>query len=218
MRGPSVRNSSICFAAERRSWLGLAALALCLFAVLGCASSSGGGAPAGASLIDLTNPSLGPEYSTWLGGPIARMASREEVDGYLALRDDRQAADFIERFWERRNNAAPKTLGPGPHDLFEDRAAVADRKFGEAGVLGRRTDRGTILILYGAPSKGTFETGQRPNDPPIEVWFYKDDAPVGLDGKHPDAAYRFAKRGELTVFYVPRPGRLLVAPPGDHQP
>src|ERR1700753_1085184 len=123
MRGPSVRYSSIVFGAERRSRLGGAAVDLCLFAVRGCASSSGGGPPAGASLIDLTNPSLGPEYSTWLGGPIARMASREEVDGYLSLRDDRQAADFIERFWERRNNAAPKTLGPGPHDLFEDRAA-----------------------------------------------------------------------------------------------
>ena len=37
----------------------------------------------------------------------------------------------------------------------------------------------------------------------------------GLDGKQPERFYRFSKRGDLTTFYVPRPGSrpTLLAPP-----
>ena len=199
-----MRSSSICCATIRAL---AAALAL---ACLACASGGGAGGSLGA-MADLTNPFLGPEYSAWLIGPVARIASRDEIKAYLALHDDREADAFIQQFWERRGQVASAGGFPSrsARAVFEERAAVADKKYSEAGLLGHRTDRGTIFVLYGLPSRGGFEVAQRPTDPPIEVWQYDAGAPAGLDGKQPDPVYRFAKRGDLTVFYHPRPGSRL---------
>lgn len=191
-----------------------ALLALACLAGAACA----GGGPVGSvgsvsAMADLTNPFLGPDYSAWLIGPVARIATPDEIKAFLALHDDGAAAAFIQQFWERRN---PKPGQPNPLlARFEERSEVADKKYSEAGLLGRRTDRGTILILYGPPGRGGFEVAKRPTDPPIEVWQYGASAPAGLDGRHPDPFYRFTKRGELTVLYIPRPGSepLVPAPP-----
>ena len=198
----------------------LAEAALLALACLAGAACSGGGpgGPIGSvgsvgAMADLTNPFLGPDYSAWLIGPVARIATPDEIKAFLALHDDGEAAAFIQQFWERRN---PKPGQPNPLlARFDERSEVADKKYSEAGLLGRRTDRGTILILYGPPGRGGFEVAKRPTDPPIEVWQYGASAPVGLDGRHPDPFYRFTKRGELTVLYVPRPGSepLVPAPP-----
>jgi GWxTD domain-containing protein len=197
-------------AAAALEMLALAILALAGLTCAACASAAGGGGSVAALAEsgELANPLLGPEYTAWLIGPVARIASPAEIKAYLALHDDREAADFIQQFWERRN---PR---PGSRNpllaLFEERAEVADDKFTEAGVIGRRTDRGTILVLYGPPGKTGFEVAARPTEPAIEVWQYAANAPAGLDGKRPQAFYRFAKRGDLTVLYVPRPGTHLV--------
>jgi GWxTD domain-containing protein len=192
--------------------------ALLALACLAGAACAGGGGPIGSvgsagAMADLTNPFLGPDYSAWLIGPVVRIARPDEIKAFLALHDDGEAAAFVQQFWERRN---PKPGQANPLlARFEERSEVADKKYGEAGLLGRRTDRGTIFILYGPPGKGGFEVARRPTDPPIEVWQYGAGAPTGLDGRHPDPFYRFTKRGELTVLYVPRPGSqpLSAAPP-----
>jgi GWxTD domain-containing protein len=176
--------------------------ALLLVLALGGALACSSGAPA-RSAADLTNPFLGPERSSWLIGPLARIATREEVDGFLALRDDAQAEAFIDRFWASRD-ATPNEPDNPLRQAFEERAAEADRLYSEAGYRGRRTDRGTIHVLYGPPSKTDFEVSPLPGDPAIELWTYTSAAPAGLDGKRPASAYRFIKRGDLTVFYVPR--------------
>ncbi len=209
-----MKSSSICCAANRA----LLALAVCGLLGAGCAA---GGGSVGA-IADLTNPFLGPDYSAWLVGPVARIAKPEEIKAYLALHDDGEAATFIQQFWERHDTGGPENTGnrgggfPGVGGIhrsalaiFEERAAVADKKYSEAGVLGRRTDRGTTLILYGPPAKGGFEVASRPGGSPIEVWEYAATTPAGLDGKQPARFYRFAKSGDLTVLYVPRPGELL---------
>ena len=191
-----------------------AVLALACLAGAACSGVGAGGSIGSVSaMADLTNPFLGPDYSAWLIGPVVRIARPDEIKAFLALHDDGEAAAFIQQFWERRN---PKPGQANPLlARFEERSEVADKKYGEAGLLGRRTDRGTILILYGPPGKGGFEVARRPTDPPIEVWQYAANAPAGLDGRHPDPFYRFTKRGELTVLYVPRPGSqpLSAAPP-----
>jgi GWxTD domain-containing protein len=197
-----------------RAGTGIArAAVLALACLAGAAACSVGSVGSVAAMADLANPFLGPDYSAWLIGPVARIARPDEIKAFLALHDDGEAAAFVQQFWERRN---PKP-GQGNPLLarFEERSEVADKKYSEAGLLGRRTDRGTIFILYGPPAKGGFEVARRPTDPPIEVWQYGASAPAGLDGRHPDPFYRFTKRGELTVLYVPRPGTvpLSAAPP-----
>jgi GWxTD domain-containing protein len=165
--------------------------ALAVLGMAGCGSSAAGTAadPAG-----LANVRLGPDYSHWLLGPIARMATPEEIDAYRALDDDFAALELIDAFWTRR--------GADARRAFESRVQAADRRYGEGGVLGRRTPRGTIHVLYGAPESIEYEIPLEGGEP-IEVWEYPEDAPVGLDGRAPDRFYRFRKQGELTVPYQP---------------
>lgn len=165
--------------------------------VSGCAGSAGTSRPAG----ELTNPLLGPGYAQWLAGAVGKMAEPAEVSRYLALDSDFAAADFIEAFWERRD-PEPATPGNPVRETFEARVVEADRRFGEAGVSGRKTARGTIYVLYGSPERTDFELPRR-GGPAVEVWFYADDAPPGLDGRQPAGSYRFQKIGDVTDFYRP---------------
>jgi GWxTD domain-containing protein len=173
----------------------------------GCAS--GGGRPLPGiehNLADLTNPALGPDYSQWLVGPISYLATKDEVAAYLALKDDRAAQAFIDQFWARRN-PHPQRPDNSLLETFEERAAEADRLYAEGGFQGRRTDRGTIYILYGKPATTDYEISPTPEAPPIEVWTYPLNAPVGLSGRQPSPRYRFSKHGDLTVFYIPGQNR-----------
>ena len=185
------------------STLAMLAALTAQLALLACAS--GGGAPRSAG--ELTNPFLGPERSSWLVGPIARLATQEELRSFLALQDDAQAEAFIQRFWAQRD-PNPNREGNPVQEAFEERAAEADRLFTEAGFRGRGSDRGTVFILYGPPTKTDFEVSPTPQEPPIEAWTYAPTTPAGLDGKRPAGLYRFIKRGDLTVTYVPRDPRL----------
>jgi GWxTD domain-containing protein len=137
------------------------------------------------------------------------------VQQYLALHDDATAEAFIEAFWARRD-PDPNRPGNPVRELFEERARDADRRFSEAGYLGRRTARGTMLVLYGEPKKIDFEVNGRPEQPPVEHWIYAPEAAKGLDGRQPPPAVRFVKRGDLTVLYQqppsPRPSLLAPAP------
>jgi GWxTD domain-containing protein len=174
--------------------------ALLLLTGLLAAGCGGGAAP--RSLADLTNPFLGLETSSWLIGAVSRIATPEEIEAYLALRDDAAARAFIESFWAKRDPAPDKPGNP-LREAFEERGTTADRLYSEAGFLGRRTDRGTIYVLYGPPSKVDFEVSPTPGEPPIELWQYGPAAPTGIDARRPAASYRFIKRGDLTVTYTP---------------
>ncbi len=202
----------------------LALLALSLLAGLtllaGCASGGGrgGGVPGlGTSQADLLNPALGPDYTSWLIGPVSFLATKEEVAAYLALKSDPAAEEFIRQFWARRN-PHPKRPDNALLEVFEERGAEADRIYSEGGYLGRRTDRGTIYVLYGKPKKIDFEVPPSSGAPPIEVWTYDADTAPGLTGRKPSSFYRFTKRGDLTVFYFPGRGssRLHPSSPGTH--
>lgn len=200
-------------AEPRRGPAARGALAVLLGALAGLAAACGSGGAAAPSTRpgQLVNTNLGPDYAGWLVGPIAHMATPDEIQAYSRLTDDFAATDFIEGFWSRRD-PDPAEAGNPVRLEFERRATDADRQYGEGGVLGRRTDRGTIYVLYGKPEKVSFEISPRDGSP-IEVWTYAEDAPAGLDGKRPDRFYWFHKEGDVTSFYRPR-ARAIVPPPG----
>ena len=154
------------------------------------------------SKLDLLNLALSPELASWLVGANARLATTAEQKEFLALADDAAAAAWIERFWQKRD-PDPTRPGNPVRETAEQRAAEADRRFSEADAAGRRTDRGTIFVLYGEPEESTHEPGDFKGEPPVEVWTYPKDAPAGLDGKRPEPRYRFIERGDRTVFYAP---------------
>lgn len=190
----------ICCAARKAAVpLALGCLVLAAVFAAACGSSGTG---ASRSATDLTNPFLGPAYSGWMVGAASSLATREEIDAFLALTDDAAAAAFVEEFWDRRD-PTPDEPGNAILEAFEKRSAEADRLFSESGYLGRNTDRGRILVLYGPPTKQDFEVSPHPDVPAVELWTYGPDAPSGLDGKRPAGFYRFLKRGELTRLYVP---------------
>jgi GWxTD domain-containing protein len=188
----------ICFATIRKTASGLV-----LLASLASALACGSAAPRPTSAADLTNPFLGIETSSWLIGPIARIATPDEIKAYLALTDEAQATQFIEQFWARRD-PNPSKPGNPLREAFDERAAEADRMFSEAGYRGRRTDRGTIYVVYGPPGKTDHDISPAPGEPPVETWSYAPTTPAGLDGRKPMGLYRFIKRGDLTVTYIPR--------------
>lgn len=171
------------------------ALAVALFAAAGAAEAR-------RDEIDLLNISLGPAYASWLIGPFGEMASDREVAEFQRLTSDADAAAWVEGFWERRD-PDPQRPGNPVREAAEERALEADRRFTEAGIAGRRTDRGTIFVLHGEPEEVEFEPSQIYGDPPLEIWRYPKDAGEGLDGEKPARRYRFAKRDDLTRFYVP---------------
>jgi GWxTD domain-containing protein len=190
--------SAIPSAASRLATAVVAAAVACSLAA--CASTPAG--PSTRSAAELTNPLLSPQHSQWLVGPIAAMASREELAEYLGLSSDEAAARFIDAFWERRK---PYPLRPDNplRNAFEARADEADRLYSESGYLGRRTARGSVHVLHGPSATVDYEVSPHPDDPPIIVWRYSADAPPGLDGRKP-GVFRFIKRGDLTEEYRPR--------------
>jgi GWxTD domain-containing protein len=186
---------------------------LLLLALL--AAGCGGGASAPRSMAELINPALGPEYSSWMVGAASRLATPEEINEYLTLPGDPQAAAFIERFWQRRDPSADKPGNP-IRETFEERSVIADHRYSESGLLGRHSDRGAVYVLYGLPKKIDHEVSPIPNGPPVEVWMYGTQAPSGLDGKRPSPFYRFVKSGDRTVLYSGRPGSgVFLPPPGE---
>lgn len=190
----------------------LVLLALLVFLTGGC-GGGGASAPPSRSRAELTNPFLGPEYTAWLIGPVARIATPQEVQQFLALQDDAGAAAFVQAFWDRRDPSPDKPGNP-IREAFDARSAEADRKYSEAGFLGRRTDRGSLYVVYGPPSKTDFEVSPVPNGSPLEVWTYEAGAPSGLDAKRPAGIYRFIKQGDQTVLYTAgrQPSTLLQEP------
>ena len=151
-------------------------------------------------VADLTNFRVGPEYAQWLVGPIAQLATEAERRRFLDLADDSAAEAFIESFWEHRgpNLVFPPT---GPRYIFEGRAIEADRVFSEGTFLGRRTDRGTVFILYGLPESVEHASSPTNFGPPIEIWNYPKKAANGLDGKRPDRSYAFRVQDSVTKFF-----------------
>lgn len=169
----------------RRVWCGV--LCVLLFVAIGGAQDP--------SLVEDMNPLLGPEYAQWMVGAIGELASKGERDEFQGLRSDAQAKQFIEAFWRKPQHALVKKI-------FDERAAEADRVFTEGGIAGRKTDRGTILILFGAPSEEEFEELRNVDDPDVLLWTYdRKSVGKGLNGEKPAKTYRFVKVGDLTRMF-----------------
>ncbi len=160
-----------------------------------------------ADAEELFNPLLGVQYSHWLVGPIYQMASEQEVEDYLLLTSDEEAASFIQAFWSRRNEGT-ELFKKTPEDIFSTRAEKADSRYSEATFPGRLTDRGTIYILFGEPEETEFESSEQLGGLPIEVWRYGKAAKPGLDGEKPKKQYRFMTIDGKTTFYNSRASEL----------
>lgn len=181
---------------------------LVVLAMLGASLAGGRAKP--REREDLINIFLGPELAQWLVGPIARIATDEEVTGFLALTDDTAADSYIDEFWRQRVDRANPWPGRQARDVFEERAKEADQRFSEGASLGRATDRGELFVLYGAPTKQGFAQDRGRRRTTVEIWLYSRKSPPGLDGAQPPLQAFFIKEGDRTVRFQPRRAPELI--------
>lgn len=120
-------------------------------------------------------------------GPTRWLMLPEEQRQLRRLRTTREAVDFIEEFWRRRD-PDPNTPGNEFSRTFYERVEAADRLYSEGGTRGSLTDRGRALILLGPPPVLRFSQKKVPawnpgkgGAPPVvqthtlslESWVYK---------------------------------------------
>jgi len=90
----------------------------------------------------------------WADGPVRWIMTPDEKVAWSSLTSDAERADFVEKFWAKRN---PK---PGTDDnvfrtTFERRVAFADSRFVDVEkTRGSLTDRGMVFVLLGPPTWG----------------------------------------------------------------
>ncbi len=120
--------------------------------------------------------SSGRSYSQWLVGPSrAWRRARRSTATWRCRR--RRGARLSSRPSGRRDPT--RRAGNPLRELFESARAEADSRFSEAGYAGRRTDRGTIYMLYGAPkARCDFEIAAARASRALEVWTYDADVPA----------------------------------------
>lgn len=184
----------------KSSWISFVALEAALLLLVGSVAPTHAAKRKKQDPADLTNFLLSPNYSQWLVGPIARIATNEERDAYLKIEVDEDAAAFIEEFWKKRGGDSVFPT-QGQKVIFDERVAEADRIFDEITYRGHRTDRGTIFVLYGEPEEIRFEEAPRGRGDFLEIWQYPREAEEGLDGKKPERLYYFVKKDGKTTLY-----------------
>lgn len=194
--------------------LAASALLALLGALAEAAPAEGAAKPKVRRYEDLTNPLLGPDYAAWLLGAVSQMSSEAEVDEFLSLKRDEDAAAFVERFWQKRD-LSPGREGNLAREVFDSRSEEADRLYSESAILGRHTARGAVFVLFGAPAKVEFDITSLRGNQALEVWRYDEKAPYGLNGQKPSGTFRFIKQGGLTVPFTGHTRiRPKVRPPG----
>ena len=164
---------------------------------------AGSAPPRARSAADLTNPFLGPEHSSWLVGPIARIASPDEIAAYLALTDDGQAGQLIDQFWARRDQNPDKPGNP-LREAFDERSTEADRRFTEAGYRGLMAGR--LVVLQRQPASRYLDMAEDLDDTQTGLAPFGTDPTrgqlLGLLVQTPDLTERIAQGGPVGYVII----------------
>lgn len=101
---------------------------------------------------------VSPDKADWAKGPVQFLMTPEELTRWNALQTDAEADEFVSLFWLRRD-PTPGTPANEFREDFEARAAYADQNFSTKTVRGATSDRGKMLILFGAPTRAVRSGG-----------------------------------------------------------
>lgn len=105
---------------------------------------------------------LSKTYADWAKGPFQHLMTIDETKRWSSIKTDEQARQFIDLFWARRD-PSPGTAVNEFKNAMEERAKVADSRFGTSKLKGSATDRGKAFIALGSPSK-IRRTGSEPQN------------------------------------------------------
>ena len=150
-------------------------------------------------------------------GPTRWLMLPEELRQVQRMRTNREAVDWLETFWRRRD-PDPGQPGNETAKTFYQRVEAADRLYSDGGMRGSLTDRGRALILLGpppvlrysqkrAPAWEPGRPGGRPSiqtrDVVLESWVY------ALEDLPPELRERIAKEEpgltELVLVFLVEP-------------
>ena len=105
---------------------------------------------------------LGHQYGEWFQDDVPDIITESERRAFLGLGTEEEREQFIEIFWRDRN-PEPGSPTNSVRDEHYRRLAYADEHFA-SGIVGRKTDRGHIYIIWGPPDEveshptgGTYE-------------------------------------------------------------
>jgi GWxTD domain-containing protein len=119
---------------------------------------------------------LGPQDKVWLDEEVADIITPQEREAFLELSTSEEREQFRESFWDRHNPDRESPINTAKEDHYR-RLAYADEHF-SSGILGRKTDRGRIYIIWGPPDEidshptgGTYDRpiDQAEGNPPLTL-------------------------------------------------
>ena len=93
---------------------------------------------------------LSPQNSDFAKGPAQFLMTSEEQAKWKTIKTDADASAFIDLFWAKRD-PSPATPRNEFKENFDAAVKYADEKFTAGRTRGAVSDRGKILILFGAP-------------------------------------------------------------------
>jgi GWxTD domain-containing protein len=94
---------------------------------------------------------LGPEEEDWLRNVVPDIITEQERRAFLELGTEEERDQFKEIFWRDRNPDPESPVNTAREEHYR-RLAYADEHFA-SGIPGRKTDRGHIYIIWGAPDE-----------------------------------------------------------------
>ncbi len=181
---------------NHRLWTGLLTGLLTLFLAVGCSAHT-------------SEPKVTAGARLWAAGPVRWLMLPEEARRFRRLTTNRQALEFIDEFWRRRDPTPGELENPLRVSFFE-RAAAADRFYGEKQTAGSLTDRGRALILLGHPPilrtrrKAVPHLGSPTGNPTNQDWVRLSVWAYPIDELAPRIQAILAERKleELTLTFV----------------
>jgi GWxTD domain-containing protein len=113
-------------------------------------------------------PELKQVYKDWQEKDVVLCFLRDAREDYARLTTEEERDKFVEDYWRYREANQEKT----PENERSERTSYAEEHF-TSGVIGSKTDRGRIYILWGKPDKiegGRMRIAGSDGDVPFEKW------------------------------------------------
>ena len=105
------------------------------------------------------------DVEEWANGPVSYLFLREELEEWKELETDEERREFIQWFWDRRDDDLRDRQHPFRAGFYT-RVATANQRF-SGFPRGWRSDRGRVWIILGRPDSLSTDFATD-----LEIWTY----------------------------------------------
>jgi len=105
------------------------------------------------------------DMEKWNNGPVSYLFLPDELDAWKELDTDEERREFIQWFWDRRDDDLRDRQHPFKEGFYT-RVATSNQRFSEF-PRGWKSDRGRVWIILGRPDALTTNRAAE-----LEVWTY----------------------------------------------